>query len=74
MTKVDALLENFVHDTQGELMSPSTVSDDDCSFIVLTETKFSRGGTIRVPSLTTSSPGTFPTTVTRAPWERVGGA
>ena len=26
MTKVDALLENFVHDTQGELMSPSTVS------------------------------------------------
>jgi len=26
MTKVDALLENFVHDTQGELMSQSTVS------------------------------------------------
>jgi len=26
MAKVDALLENFVHDTQGELMSPSTVS------------------------------------------------
>jgi hypothetical protein len=26
MTRVDALLENFVHDTQGELMSPSTVS------------------------------------------------
>jgi len=26
MAKVDALLENFVYDTQGELMSPSTVS------------------------------------------------
>ena len=26
MTRVDALLENFVHDTQGELMSTSTVS------------------------------------------------
>ena len=26
MAKVDALLENFVHDTQGELMSPSTAS------------------------------------------------
>jgi hypothetical protein len=26
MTRVDALLENFVYDTQGELMSPSTVS------------------------------------------------
>jgi len=26
MTRVDGLLENFVHDTQGELMSPSTVS------------------------------------------------
>ena len=26
MTRVDGLLENFVHDTQGELMSPSTVA------------------------------------------------
>jgi hypothetical protein len=62
MAKVDALLENFVHETQGELMSPST-----CRQAL-------GGGTTRVPSLTTSSPGTFPTIVTRAPWGRVGGA
>jgi hypothetical protein len=58
MTRVDEFLTKFVHDTQGQLMSPSTVS-------------WRRGD--KGAKLDHIITWNLPTTATRAHWEHAGG-